>query len=364
MFKYFLEKILDKRLGKGWLRFNIQSAIMSIAIAGFITILFAIHAKTNEKHLNINDFLITLLYSTCISFSIGNSIKLTYVVTSLKKQKPIIENIIVLSLMAFGMFFGFTIASFFHALIEHRTYSFVETFTDISYFPFIIGLSIGFVSMRYNSLKEEMTTKLKEKEIQIVKLNEQNTQSQLQSLQAKINPHFLYNALNSIASLIHEDQDKAEEMTLNLSKFFRYSINRSDEQWATLRDEIEMVNTYLNIEKLRFEDRLQIKVHVLSHLEDVSIPRFLLQPLVENSIKHGISKITEQAIIRVSVKDKGNHIEITVHDNGPMFPKDIQMGYGIKSLHDKLHLLYATGYEIEIMNKPNKEIRLLLPKEK
>ena len=87
------------------------------------------------------------------------------------------------------MFVGFTIASYLHALIENRQYSFIETYANLSYLPFMLGLSIGFVSLRYGALKEEMNIKLKEKEFQILKLNEQNTQSQLQSLQPKINPH-------------------------------------------------------------------------------------------------------------------------------------------------------------------------------
>ncbi|AKD56802.1 histidine kinase [Spirosoma radiotolerans] len=203
----------------------------------------------------------------------------------------------------------------------------------------------------------QLTRKLSEQEFQLLNLEKLKTRAELDALQAKINPHFLYNALNSIASLVHEDPDKAEEMTLLLSKLFRYSTGRDGELFATLADELEMVRTYLQVEKVRFGNRLTFSVEISDPaLSELRLPQFLLQPVVENAIKHGIAKRADQGRIDVRIYEKNGELHLCVHDNGPAFPDDMSGGYGLRSIQDKLKLLYGDEAKVELQNWPLKQV--------
>src|SRR5437762_11783942 len=131
--------------------------------------------------------------------------------------------------------------------------------------------------------------KLNEKDLEVSKLQALKNKAELDALHSKINPHFLYNALNSIADLSITDGKKAREMTVALADLFRYSINYSNHNYSTTKEELEMTEAYLEIEKIRFEDQL---IYFISSSNDVNhylVPRFMLQPIVENAIKHGLN---------------------------------------------------------------------------
>lgn len=205
----------------------------------------------------------------------------------------------------------------------------------------------------------QLTRKLSEQEFQLLNMEKLKTRAELDALQAKINPHFLYNALNSIASLVHEDPDKAEEMTLLLSKLFRYSTGREGELFASLADELEMVKTYLQVEQVRFGNRLVFSVEVSDPaLNELRLPQFLLQPVVENAIKHGIAKRADAGRIDIRIYEKNGELNLCVHDNGPAFPDDMNGGYGLRSVQDKLKLLYGKDARVELQNWPLKQILL------
>ncbi len=196
----------------------------------------------------------------------------------------------------------------------------------------------------------KITRKISEQEYQLLNLEKLKTRADLSALQARINPHFLYNSLNSIASLVHSDPDKAEEMTILLSKLFRYTTDRNNEHFNSIADELEIVRTYLSIEQVRFGDRLTFAVELEKGLESFQIPRLLLQPIVENAIKHGISKSSDAGKIEVKIYEKGNQIMLSVHDSGQLFPEEIASGYGLRSIQDKLRLIYGNDANFEIQN--------------
>lgn len=209
--------------------------------------------------------------------------------------------------------------------------------------------------------ERDQTVKFSEQEAQMLKLNELKTKAELEALQAKINPHFLYNALNSIASLVHLDPDKAEEMTLLLSKFFRYSTSVKSQYHDTVDHELDMVSTYLDVEKVRFDERLNYSIDLQNEgLRDKLIPRFLLQPLVENAIKHGISKRAGEGLIRLTISEKADQLVLCLHDNGPAFPETLAAGYGLQSIRDKLRLLGGPDATLELVNGPDKHVRVTL----
>ena len=206
-----------------------------------------------------------------------------------------------------------------------------------------------------------ITRKISEQEYQLLNLEKLKSKAQLDALEAKINPHFLYNSLNSIAGLIHEKPDKAEEMTIQLSKLFRYTTGRNEENFHTIEDELEIIKAYLAIEQVRFGKRLSYSIDceegVLSH----KIPRFLLQPLVENAIKHGISKIANAGEIKVEIRQIINNITIKIHDNGPDFGEAVGGGFGLRSIKEKLKIVYGEKANFEVKNEPEKAVIITLP---
>lgn len=224
-----------------------------------------------------------------------------------------------------------------------------------NFFSFLICIPIFITQIRNQGMK----IKLKEKELQLNKAEVTKTQAQLEALQSKINPHFLYNALNSIASLAHEEPDKVEKMAISLSKLFRYSITTSSNNHATIQEETDIIRTYLDIEKIRFGDKLNYSIKIDAN-PSIRIPRFLIQPLVENAVKHGTSKITNAGFIEVTITAHNNELIITVHDNGPAFPEGLISGYGLQSTQEKLNLLFPSNHELSFANGEHKQLIIKL----
>jgi two-component system, LytTR family, sensor kinase len=206
-----------------------------------------------------------------------------------------------------------------------------------------------------------ITRKISEQEYQLLNLEKLKSKAQLDALEAKINPHFLYNSLNSIAGLIHEKPDKAEEMTIQLSKLFRYTTGRNEENFHTIEDELEIIKAYLAIEQVRFGKRLSYSIDCEEGVLLHKIPRFLLQPLVENAIKHGISKIAHAGEIKVEIKQMNGNITIKIHDNGPDFGEAVGGGFGLRSIKEKLKIVYGEKAIFEVKNEPEKAVIITLP---
>ncbi|OJJ16439.1 hypothetical protein BKI52_34705 [marine bacterium AO1-C] len=226
----------------------------------------------------------------------------------------------------------------------------------------VFYIAVGMLIYSKILQKDKLDSKITEQEVKLLELKQLKTQAELDALHAKVNPHFLYNALNSIASLIHVNPDKAEEMTLLLSKFFRYNTNRQNHHLTTLGEELEMVETYLEIEKVRFGNRLKYHLALPDTARQYLVPRFLLQPLVENAIKHGISKLAEAGKLSIEVTQEENLLEIILKDNGPAFSENMQLGYGWQSTRDKLELLFPKNADFYFENTPEKKVVISLKK--
>lgn len=235
----------------------------------------------------------------------------------------------------------------------------MEEFKVLSYFFLGFLLIAGFRSLiSYFFLKEKDL--ILENETKLSKLRELKSKAELNALHSRINPHFLYNSLNSIAGLAHVNADQTEHMALSLSKLFRYSINKEQSDWTTLKEELEMVKIYLDVEKVRFSERLVYSVEIDKELEEQQIPRFIIQPLVENAVKHGISKLVEGGEIKVSIAKEGNNVFIVVADTGNPFESDLTPGFGLQSIYDKLEILYGDKFEMNFENTPQKRVTLKL----
>jgi len=225
-----------------------------------------------------------------------------------------------------------------------------------------LSAATGLIYSVISYLDLERQRKIDEKELELSRLRELKSKAELDALHSKVNPHFLYNALNSIADLSVTDGKKARRMTIALADLFRYSINYSNNNYSTVKDEVEMANVYLQIEKIRFEDQLNYSLSVEEELNHFLVPRFILQPLVENAVKHGLKATGQMTEIRLEVKRSGTGLVINVSDTGPAFPDELIPGYGVKSVYDKLDLLFPGHYEIHFSNTPVKQVSLYIHK--
>ncbi len=229
-------------------------------------------------------------------------------------------------------------------------------------FNFWTGSITGLVYITMSYVDLERQRKMNEKELELSRLQELKTKAELDALHSKINPHFLYNALNSIADLSITDGKKARKMTVALADLFRYSINYSDHNYSTIKEEVEMTEVYLQIEKIRFEDKLNYSISLANDVNHYLIPRFVLQPVVENAVKHGLKATGNMTEIEIEVKNGNGGLQIIVADNGPAFPDELIPGYGVKSMYDKLDLLFPGNYEIHFSNEPRKKVSIHIHK--
>lgn len=222
--------------------------------------------------------------------------------------------------------------------------------------------AIGLVYAVVNYLNMQQKRKFDEKELELSRLRELKAKAELDALHSKVNPHFLYNALNSIADLSITDGKKARQMTVALADLFRYSINYSQNNYSTVRDEVSMTDVYLQIEKIRFEDKLNYHVRVEEDTNHYLVPRFILQPLIENAVKHGLKVTGQMSEIFLETKIDQDKLIINIADNGPLFPGELNPGYGVKSVYDKLDLLFPGTYEIHFINHPRKQVSIHIHK--
>ena len=177
--------------------------------------------------------------------------------------------------------------------------------------------------------------------------------SELKALQSQINPHFLFNVLNTMTSLIRTNPEKAREVTIDLSNYLRYNLDNNLKSVELIK-ELNQIDTYIKIEKARFGDKLNIIYDVDESLYNFQIPSLIIQPLVENSIKHGILKKRDKGFVKIIVKRIDKDIEVAIEDDGvgieqaviDNLDKKIEENIGLKNVHQRLKLLYGEGLNI------------------
>ncbi|MEP6644102.1 MAG: histidine kinase [Acidobacteriaceae bacterium] len=187
--------------------------------------------------------------------------------------------------------------------------------------------------------------KFRERELRATQLETQLTKARLQVLTSQMQPHFLFNTMHSISALMHTDARAADRMMTLLSDMLRLSLKNDSVQITTLRKELEFVNGYLAIERIRFEERLTIRTEVAPETLDAGVPHLLLQPLVENAVRHGIAKRSTGGEIRIVSSRVDDMLSLQIIDNGPGFSESAisksTTGLGLRSTRERLQTLYG-----------------------
>jgi two-component system LytT family sensor kinase len=202
----------------------------------------------------------------------------------------------------------------------------------------------------------------REREIRTSQLQIQLTKARLQALKSQLQPHFLFNTLHSISALMLTDTYAADRMMTRLSDLLRMALESDATQVTTLSRELEFANGYLEIEKVRFEERLKVVLEISPDTLDAQVPTLLLQPLVENAVKHGISKRSDGGEIRINVTHDDRNLYLRVKDSGPGLVDgghfDQKSGVGLRATRDRLETLYGNEQSLDIRELPERGVEV------
>ena len=196
---------------------------------------------------------------------------------------------------------------------------------------------------------------LAHQQTETARLNEQLSKAQLSALRRQIEPHFLFNTLNAIAGLVREKRnDAAVSMIAGLSDFLRRVVEDSDRQQVPLAEELEFTQKYLDIQKARFAERIEFSVDVPAELLPAQVPSLILQPMVENAVKHGIAKRVQGGTIRVSATRANGTLTLRVYNDGPSLPTGWEQrtsGIGVLNVRTRLRSLYGDAFKLTLYNQ-------------
>jgi len=205
--------------------------------------------------------------------------------------------------------------------------------------------------------------KTRKQQMDTIKLEALVKELELKTIKAHINPHFIFNALNSIRALIDENPVRARKAITELSNILRSSLSAEKGETVSLEAELKIVKDYLALENMRFEDRLRVEYDIDEDTLDQQVPPMMLQTLVENAIKHGISKQVRGGVVRIVSDFKGNYHRLSVENTGQLNGLSSSSGFGLSSTQDRLALLYGekAKFEIRQLNYDLVEAKVLIP---
>jgi hypothetical protein len=204
--------------------------------------------------------------------------------------------------------------------------------------------------------------KYHERTVQTLELEKHLTEARLQSLLRQLKPHFLFNTLNGIASLMHSDVEAADTMLVRLSNLLRLTMTQTGRPVVSLREELAFLESYLGIESIRFRDRLTVAFEIENGLQNAQIPNLILQPIVENAIRHGIEPHPRAGQIRISARREADRLLLEVTDTGDGLPATPsgRRGIGIANTRERLAELYRADHRYEMNNRTEGGLSVLI----
>lgn len=238
------------------------------------------------------------------------------------------------------------------SLIGYLTDTFIGSLQHHKPFLFLSWSALYFGIKYWQSKREEEENALKAESLA--------KEAELKMLRYQLNPHFLFNSLNSASALISENPPRAEKMINELSDFLRYSLADTKTETVRLRDEIEALKNYLNIEQVRFEEKLQIRFDIAPKAEDFRLPSFLLHPLVENAVKYGMQTSALPLEIEIKAQKKNNKLLIEISNSGRWYksngasPQTNGMQVGIENVRKRLEQFFPNRYRFETFERDNR----------
>lgn len=303
-----------------------------------------------------------LLSNAILPFLIGFSLTslYRYLIRDLPwrrwKFRQIFLLLIVSTFLLTAFFLGFVLLAFYILFPEGGFMSVAGFFSNFTVFFLVLGLwnLIYFWIHYFNNWNRA--------EIEKWQLAAEMKDAQLGSLKAQINPHFVFNALNNIRALILEDPDRARDMLLNFSDLFRYSLKHTDQLKVDLQEEIDIVNQYLELASIQYEDKLSYQLDIEDGLQTIQIPPMILQLLVENAIKHGISQKKEGGLVNIHIDQKASFLDIVVKNTGSLLQSaqlGEKLGVGLDNIRKRLDLIYNGKASLQVKEEQEFVVALI-----
>jgi sensor histidine kinase YesM len=285
-----------------------------------------------------------------ISVLFGNVVGLTVWLSSvvlfrrLRTFAPVARFVVLGLALAAGAAAGTALVLGFYPLFILRDPKLVVAIGTVNV---LLALLVGGVAYVYEGMRAQLAETLREmEEVRLVeaRLKEQAARAELAALQARINPHFFFNTLNTISSLLEEDPDEAEEMLGTLGELFRYTFKVADAGPVPLDEELRFVEGYLGIEQARFGDRLRVIWEIDAHARRFLVPGLLLQPLVENAVLHGLAPVPEGGSLRIAARPADGGVTVEIEDDGIGHGHEpervFREGHGLDNVRQRIDTLY------------------------
>jgi sensor histidine kinase YesM len=328
-----------------------------LALGQSLLFYFAYGSFTN---LSIIDSLVSLIIYSGIALSLWYPF--SFFNSGVTRIPALISNLVAIGALSVTLWVLITKFLMTTVLPEEINY---QTYWDAT-FPYRIGTGVfiyGLIILTYYLFVS--LSNLSEKNAKEAKLESLVKETELKMLRSQINPHFLFNSLNSISSLTITDPEKARDMVVKLSEFMRYALSRKDEQPVTLQNELENLRLYLDIEKVRFGDKLTTEEIIEPGCLDLKIPVMLLQPLFENAVKHGVYESTESVRIITQANIIDGYFEINISNNYDPAPSLKRgTGTGLLNVTRRLELFYGNKASMKTLKENGiYTVTLYIPKE-
>jgi len=328
------------------------------AIAVVITILIVVIEHTHLSHIG-TQFLGSFIYSMLIG--LPTALALNWIGFRYTNQFPRLVFVIYIAVLTTTATCGCLIGALVLELIGINPPGFYWREVQTSWPTcLVITLIVGLSITSYETLRHRLqgaTLELRTRQVEQERANKLLVEARLSSLESRIHPHFLFNTLNSIASLIPSDPKRAEDTVGKLASLLRFSISANQSSLVPLAQELKIVRDYLEIESTRFGQRLRYEISAPDSLEDCKIPPLALQTLVENSVKHVAAQRTQPAFIKIVAALHGSHCELSVTDDGPGFSlAEVSPDHGLGNLVGRLELLFGESAQLGVRRVDDKTV--------
>ncbi|GIV59236.1 MAG: ATPase [Rhodothermaceae bacterium] len=274
--------------------------------------------------------------------------------------------------VAVAALFDFIGLKTYFALVRHESvdYSLMKSLLGLRFLDelivYLTVLAAG-IARDYFVRYQERQAEAAMLRTQAARLKAQLAEAHLQALRMQVNPHFLFNTLHAVSSLVERDPKGVRRMIVRLSELLRYTLERTGEQEVTLQEELDFLERYLDIERIRFQDRLEVVRDIQPETLEALVPSLVLQPLVENAIKHGVSRIEETGRIEIAAWRRGGYLYVSVSDNGPGLPavsgngfEVVGEGVGLRNTRERLRSLYGEAQELRLEQPETGGLRVLV----
>lgn len=295
-------------------------------------------------------FLINFTISQCIGLSICSCVLVAH--RFFETAGPVLKAILVAAALTIGSIGGSYIGSAASGLSPDMLF---ERHSLIQLL--FLGVMFGSIITYFFSSREQIAesqARIQEEKIKRLTSEKKAAEANLKLLRAQIEPHFLFNTLSNVLSLLDTNPVQGKSMLIDFIQYLRGSLSKIRQAHATLGQEMEMIQAYLSILKVRMGDRLNYKIDLSENLKTITLPSMLIQPLVENAVKHGLEPTMDGGEILISGTEKDGILRLEVVDNGMGFKEKRESGVGLANIRERLHALYGeSGRLILNENQPH-----------